>query len=293
MKPARILPLVLASLAAVPAGAHAAEPALLMSPTSGWSVDYAEESCALRRTFGSGTDNAILELRQVGPGDNYELTIGSDTLSPARGTPRIRYGSDEDWFEPHAPFDLTAGGWHGVRFGDSFRPIALKSAAEAMPPWPAVDRDARETAVAELTLAGSFERDLTLKLGRMHAPMEALRTCTRELVTRWGLDPAVQDTLSRRLSPIRQMDWARRTMDAYPLEMIRQNKSARLPIRLIVGVDGKPTSCIAAKGVADPAFETAACAGAMRYSRFEPALDAAGQPVVSYFITTIVYQLGR
>jgi hypothetical protein len=293
MKLATAIGLLVAPLAATPAGAQASGQPLLMNPTSDWSVDYAEDSCALRRAFGSGEDSAVLELRQVGPGESYELTIGSDTLSPARGTPRIRYGADEDWFEPHAAFALAADSWHGVRFGDSLRPVALKPTSEAAPPWPDAERDARETAVNQLTLAGSFERDLTLKLGRMHAPMEAMRTCTRELVTRWGLDPTVQDTLSRPVIPIRQLDWARRTMEAYPIEMIRQNKSARLPIRLMVGADGQPTSCVASKGVADPAFETAACAGAMRYARFDPAIDANGQPVASYFITTVVYQLGR
>jgi hypothetical protein len=31
----------------------------------------------------------------------------------------------------------------------------------------------------------------------------------------------------------------------------------------------------------------------MRYARFEPALDASGQPVASYFVTTIIYKTGR
>lgn len=289
----RIAALLLAPVAAAPACAQTAEQALLMAPTSAWSVDYAEDSCALRRTFGSGEDTAVLELRQVGPGESYEFTIGSDTLSRSRGTLRIRYGSDEDWFEPSAPFWLIAGSWEGVRFSDSLRPIALKSPSEPPPAWPEAERDAREAAVVEFQLTGSFERELTLKVGRMHPPMEAMRTCTRELVTRWGLDAQVQDTLSRRPTPIRQVDWARRTMDAYPRDMIRQNKSGRVPIRLLVGADGKPTNCVAAKGFADPAFETAACSGSMRYARFEPALDASGQPVASYFITTIIYQLGR
>jgi hypothetical protein len=284
---------VLLACCVLPLAAHAVDQPIPMGPTSNWVVDYAEGSCVLRRTFGSGKDNAFLELHQVGPGDGYELRIGSDTLSRSRGTPRIRYGSDEDWVEPHAPFDFAAGDWHGLRFAGSLRPDVPESAGRATPPWPDAERDARETAVDRLTIAGTFEQDVTLEVGRMHAPLEAMRTCTRELVTHWGLDPTVQDTLSRRASPIRQVDWARRTIDAYPIAMIRQNKSARLPIRLIVGADGKPTSCVAGKGFADPAFETAACASSMRYARFEPALDAEGQPVASYFITTIVYQLGR
>src|SRR6478609_8369090 len=94
-KIARLLPL--AAVIIVPAAARASEQPLLLPPSSSWVVDYAEDSCALRRTFGDGRINAILEMRQIGPGNGYEIRIGSDTLSRTRRAPRVRYGSDEDW----------------------------------------------------------------------------------------------------------------------------------------------------------------------------------------------------
>jgi len=291
MNLANALGLLAAPLAAAPAAAQAVEPLLLMNPTTGWSVDYAEDSCVLRRSFGSGEGTALLELRQGGPGDSYELTLGSDTLASARRTPRVYHGTDTDWYEPARPSLLSSGNWHAVRFNDSLRPAALKPKDEAWPVWPNEDRDARETAVDQITIAGGFERDLTLRTGRMHAPMDALRVCTRELVTRWGLDPDVQDTLSRRVTPIQQAGWTRQMLNAYPLDMLRKGKSGRVAIRLLVDVNGKPTQCVATKGMAEPSFETAACSGAMRYARFEPALDAGGQPVASYWLTTILYSV--
>ena len=138
-----------------------------------------------------------------------------------------------------------------------------------------------------------FEPTLTLGTGRMRAPMEAMRACLHDLVTRWGLDATAQDTLSRKATPIDQIGWARQTMEHYPTDMLRVGKSARLPIRLLVGTDGKPTACVALEGFAEPSFERAACTSAMRYARFESALDANGQPVASYFVTTIVYTVGR
>jgi TonB family protein len=288
-KIARLLPL--AAVIIVPAAARASEQPLLLPPSSSWVVDYAEDSCALRRTFGDGRINAILEMRQIGPGNGYEITIGSDSLPRTRQAPRIRYKSDEAGTEPTLPSFVDGGGWHGVRFSDSLRPALPIPSGEAWPVWPNAERDARETAVTELTVADSFERELTLQVGRMHAPLDAMRACMRELVTHWGLDGEIQGALSRTVQPVRQIDWSRRTMDDYPLDMLRQGKSARVPIRLIIGTDGKPTSCTAAEGSAESSFEKAACASAMRYARFEPALDADGHPVASYFLTTIVYQV--
>lgn len=281
----------LAAFAAVSVSGRAAEKQpLTLAPTSPWEVDYADDSCALRRAFGTGDAAATLQFRGVSPGGRYELTIASGALSQTRGAPRIRYRADEDWFEPAAPLLLNDGDLRGVVFDDGLRPALLKPKNEAWPSWPDADRDAFEAMVTEITVAGSFERELTLQTGPMHKPMEAMRACLRELVTYWGFDSAVQETLSRQVEPIRQADWARRTLNAYPLDMLRQGKSGRVPIRVMVGADGKPTSCVASKGFAEPSFEEHACAATMRHARFEPALDAGGRPVASYFITTIVYQ---
>jgi hypothetical protein len=288
MKLSNIVLLVFAAFA-TPAAARPDEQPLLMTPSSDWTVDYAADSCALQRTFSGGTDTASLALRQLAPGDTFEITIGSDTLSRTRGAPRIRHRPDEAWFDQTFPSFVVNGDWHGVRFTDSLRP-GLMGAGEAPPAWPSEARDARERAVVELTVGGSFERELTLQTGGMHAPMEAMRTCLRDLVTHWGLDADAQATLSRAVVPVRQIDWARQVVEAYPVDMLRQGRDGRVPTRIIVGTDGRPTSC---KAFAEPSFEQAACASMMRYARFEPALDAGGQPIASYFVTTIIYQVGR
>jgi hypothetical protein len=289
----RLLPPVFCAVAG--AQAHAAEPqALTLAPTSEWVVDYAEDNCALQRSFAAGGDTATLTLRAFSPGDSYEATIVSDTFPRTRRAPRIRYRSDESWYEPWAPPNFVkADARPGVIFSDSLRPAALKPRDSVWPTWADADRDARERAVTEFAIANDSGRELALQTGAMHRPMEALRACLRELVTHWGLDSAVQETLSRKVTPVRQADWARRVLNAYPVAMLRAGKSGRVPIRVIVGTDGKTVSCIAYEGFADPAFGQAACSSMMRHSRFEPALDAAGQPVVSYWVTTIVYQVGR
>jgi hypothetical protein len=289
---AAVLTIVL-TLGVAPRGAQAADATLEMAPSSDWVVDYADDRCALRRAFAAGDEQATLELRQYAPGDNLEIIVVSSTPARIRSEPRVRIEPDEDWYDPPDAMLLDVAAGHGVMYTDNLRPAALKSDGQPYAPWSEQDRDAREQAITGLTLAGTFEPALTLGTGRLREPMDAMRACLHQLVTHWGLDATAQDTLSRKATPIDQMGWARQTMEQYPTDMLRAGKSARLPIRLLVGTDGKPTACVALEGFAEPSFERAACASAMRYARFEPALDASGQPVASYFVTTIIYKTGR
>jgi len=284
---------IVLALGVAPLGARAAEATLEMAPSSAWVVDYAADRCALRRAFAAGDEQATLELRQYAPGDNLEVIVVSNIPTRSRRGPRVRFEPDADWYDPPGAMLLDVAAGHGVMYTDTLQPTALKPSGKPYAPWSDQDRDAREASITGLTLAGPFEPTLTLATGRMRQPMEAMRACLHELVTHWGLDATAQETLSRKVMPIDQMGWARQTMDAYPTDMLRAGKSARLPIRVLVGTDGKPTACVALEGYAEPSFERAACASAMRYSRFEPALDASGQPVASYFVTTIVYTIGR
>jgi outer membrane biosynthesis protein TonB len=286
----RLLPLAGFVALSVP-GQAAEQPPLTLAPTSQWVVDAADDGCALRRTFGDGKSTATVEFRQVSPVDRYELAILSDTLPRTREAPQIRFQPVEERFEPPLQFSATDHRRHGVLFRTTLRPTALTPATEAPPSWPNAERDAREAVVTKLVVTGSFERDLVLPTGGMNEPIEAMRDCVREAVTRWGLDSNAQETLSQTVRPLRQVDWVKRTMEAYPPDMRSQQKSARVPIRLIIGTDGTPTNCVASKGSAELAFEQAACATAMRHYRFDPALDADRQPVMSYYITTIVYQI--
>jgi TonB family protein len=123
--------------------------------------------------------------------------------------------------------------------------------------------------------------------------MAAMRTCLDELLEHWGLDAAIQRTLSRSAHPVDQMGWARRVQASYPPELLRAGRSGVVNIRLIIGADGKPVSCMSNKDSPDRAFEEHACETTMRAARFEPALDASGAPVASYFTTVIAYQAFR
>ena len=56
-------------------GAPAAEEPLALQPSSDWVLDYAENSCALRRAFGDGPQKVFLELDNFALWDNFRVTI--------------------------------------------------------------------------------------------------------------------------------------------------------------------------------------------------------------------------
>jgi outer membrane biosynthesis protein TonB len=127
-----------------------------------------------------------------------------------------------------------------VIYTDTLRRPRSSPATSPTRPGPTRRATRASSRLTGLTLAGTFEPTLTLGIGRMREPMEAMRACLHELVTHWGLDATSQETLSRKATPIDQLNWARQSMEHYPTDMLRAGKSARLPIRLLVGTDGKP-----------------------------------------------------
>jgi hypothetical protein len=159
--------------------------------------------------------------------------------------------------------------------------------------WKGNDEDAKplafdpqsEAKITRLRLSGPMAHDVVLAIGPMDKPMAAMRTCLDELVTHWGIDPAVDKALTRRAAPSNYPGaWA--TPQDYPTEMLVKAKSAIVHFRLMVDAEGKPTSCVV-QTPADPVFNKTTCGLMMRRARFNPALDASGRPVPSYYVDTV------
>jgi hypothetical protein len=273
------------TLCAWPSVASAADEPLVMTPASPWVMDYAADSCALRRTFEAGDQKASLEFRQYGPGDLFEVLVVSDTVRRRDRGPRVRFEPDSAWREPPAARLASNSGGEGVLYQDSLLPRNPVTSALTEP-----ERDARERAITGLTLADTFERTLTLRTGRMQQPMAAMRTCLLDLASPSGLDEGPPGPVVRGPIPVDLQDWAARTQEHYPAGMAILERGARVSVRLIVGKDGKPRTCFA-EGAAEQAFLDMACSALTKFARFEPAIDANGEPAIGSYSTTIVYSI--
>ena len=335
--------LVAASLVSAPAYA---QDRLVLEPATDWVLDYDEDSCALKRQFGTEGQQAYLEMRQFGHGRWMQFIIAAADFER-------RSGPFELLVEPlisepvtMTGFDMILGsGYKGKLFNywfpisdDAFlsaqrefaqtatilteeqRELLLRHFelveqederglasftwnSEGLIGARRFDHAFRQTEAYENLLAQTesriegilveqaFDEILFLATGSLHAPMEAMRQCLDELMTHWGIDAEAHKNLWVAVEPVDQARWVRKLQQDYPNRMGLRGMQGVLWVRLDVSVEGKPTACHMQSPINEEDFEREACENLMRHAKFTPALDAQGQPIASYWQTSIVYMI--
>ena len=261
-----------------------------LEPSSGWIVDYADDSCALRRTFGEASGLVWLELRQFAPGDEFLVTVGSAAFRAQKRVPRSRFDPDGPLrAQPLAAYGHYRSDVRGLSFPDSLRPVMRGETPESLLPWSNEERDAREKSVTGLYVEESLERGVLLQTGELHKPMTAMRACLDDLLTHWGIDAEADRHLSIRAKPRNQARWARPIQNRFPTGLLYVGSSSRVTFRLLIDVTGKPEACRVLRPVTDERYQESICGILLDQAEYEPALDAAGSPVKSYHLLNVVY----
>lgn len=279
--------------------AAAADAPVTFTPSTKWNVSSNDTSCALTREFTHGSQKVAFRLREFAPNDGFEMTLSGKGIGYRERSPKVRFAPRTSPDEIDRPTHLTFGaGIEGVSWRDSFFPADWYVTHAPPPGSPRSaptesEYEAIENAVTTIEVGGSFDPPIILATGGMHKPMQVMRQCVEGMVTRWGIDLAALRTQSRPATPIALAEWAREIQRTYPRAMLRQGQTAEIGIRIVVGPDGRPTSCHAEVKVYDPAFEQASCRAVMNLARFEPALDAGGKPMTGLFTTRVVYTIGH
>lgn len=98
---------------------------------------------------------------------------------------------------------------------------------------------------------------------------------------------------ARAASPDGQSRWAARISNNYPSRAVRQEIEGNVGVSVVIGADGRVTSCSVSNSSGSDILDEAACDGMQRYARYTPALDDAGNPTTGRNSMTIVYQLGE
>ena len=270
---------------------------VVLAPAGPWAMDYAEDSCRLARKFGSGDSSVFFYMERFAPSSGQFVLVAGKPLSKLRTrTVGLR-------FQPGGPTAdrLLFWGSHG-----QFEPALLAPSvalvtepegkdedAEVEAPGPFVSRvpPEREQEIDAFEVVASKKPALRLALGPMGAAFEALRKCTEELVTHWGLDVEAHRHLTRAPTPKGNPGhWV--SNDDYPTEAIHKGAQGVIPFRLIVGTDGVPTDCHLQRPTEPAEFNDVVCRILLKRARFEPALDAGGQPIKSYWSSTFNFMIG-
>lgn len=282
---------VLLALYAPPAAA-ADEPRRL-APSTEWSVSRDGESCFVAREFGGERNGVTFALQAFSPeAVSYNVVLQGNAL-PSRDPGAIEFAFR---FGPDAVALPTTGVLGGSKlprltFSVSLEAADVLAARRNGDPLPPTIDSAREAAVDELELAFSRGRPFLLQLGAMTEPLRQLRECTAGLPERWGLDPAVQRSLSRAPVPIDTASWI--GPGSYPWEYLRNAMSVRVFVRLMTDEQGAVSQCVVQSPRGENIAGAIVCRELVRNARFEPALDLEGHPVPGYHTTMIFFNTPR
>lgn len=294
---------VIAAVVAAPLPvAAASKEAQRLKPSSPWNIHYADDSCRMMRSFGEGGDQVTLILDRFEPDDSLYVTFVGKRfpMGPLERDIDIRFGPREE--AQQATFYTATM--------DDATPAAMVMGGIRLAPHGAAEMAARQAAVKakrydfewskitpEQEAAASFievkratRTPFLLETGSLGAPMKALRQCADELLAIWGVDAAVQAGLTRKAVPKSNPGtWL--TYKDYPPMMLSEGRRGVVHFRLDIDATGAPKACHIQQSTRPEKFDQAVCQAVMRRAAFEPALDAEGNPVASYFAGTARFQL--
>lgn len=279
---------------------QAASEPLKLVPTSKWHLDYADERCRLAREFGDGTYKVTLFFDKYGPGESFRMVIAGDAVKTdvPQAEITVRFGPAE---MPQPLFFLNGSlaGTSALVFGGDIRiagPTASEEAAirakRRGDPWIDLAPIApdRYAAIRYMELGKPLRRPVQLETGSLKSGFAALDKCVDDLVASWGVDIEKHKTLSRKATPTDNPGkWV--VSSDYPIKMLQAGQPALVDFRMSIGADGKPSGCKIQATTRPKEFDDAVCQSLMRRASFLPALDAAGQPIASWWRSRVRFQL--
>jgi TonB-like protein len=273
------------SLLASSGWARAPDPSVLKR-TEKWVLDYDRDACHLVAQFGEGDSLVAARFTRYEPGTSFVLAVYGNRLRGLEnrveakidfgaGQPIAADGMSGRSGKLSAVFftSMRIDGWHG-KAQDEARPDILP---------------AQEAAVTGMTVAIRGKRLLRLDFGSFGKPMEQMRDCTANLVRHWGYDPAVQAALTRPVKPVEAPQKWLRSSD-FPTTAMWSGANGIVQFRLDVDPDGKVTGCYILARTSPDLFADVTCNAITRRAKLQPALDAQGKAVRSYFVQKVIWR---
>lgn len=283
------------ALAASSAPALAQDPApRVFTRTGQWQLEAADEECRIARVFTNGDQQIALALERNRADPLVRLVLVTNALTTYRTTEELGFR-----FEPagdqRAARYITAEMADGQTYYNLGNILMGPMGPPLTPgtPQPVYDRAAEQAFAASIT-AIEFNQGLTapvrLETGSLRAAITALQACEDDLLRTWGLDWEKHQTMTRRAAPDGPAsDWIPNGTIGFG--DFASLSAGRNPFRVMVSAEGQPTACSAMWVSLDASKNERVCNAIMEHGRFLPALDAAGQPMASYWIVDYLFGL--
>jgi TonB family protein len=271
---------------------------VVLEPGSKWKASYDAGLCRLARMFTADGQQHALVFEQAAPEARFNMSVAGPGLKEVNGglTLQLAFGPDGATSdqaivkEANPEFgtvvflkDITlnpatlaeANASEGVGFSESTRSI---DTADAEP-------------LRQITLAQG-ERTLVFRTGPLAAPFSVLNDCTTPILSTWGIDAAAHRDAQRNTRMLNVQKIARSIQERYPLESLMERRGGVVGVAVLVDEQGAPTECRITNDSGDRNLDRVACEGLMR-ARFDPALDAEGKAMKSYWMTRITYRIAN
>lgn len=265
------------------------------NPTGDWTIDFGDDYCRLSRTFSDGEHALALAIERSQPGFASHFILVGDGFRPFRGADHVglRLLPSDVAGDTFLLESRTEGGESFFDLGFvSFVPggLALQrsvtgadSEAPIAPPYDMATERGHARQIDRIVLDEGLYRPVSLATGNLEAPVEALQICAQDLLDHWGVDGARHATATRAAEPEGELE------DWLPRIRVRRDQLAALAgnrngVRVMIDEAGSPTSCRVQSMALGEAINRTLCDALMENGQFQPALDASGQPMASYWM---------
>jgi TonB family protein len=288
-----------------------------LQPSSQWVVDYADNSCRLIRMFGTGDNETKLVLESMSPDDVGMLVVGRQLGGVFPGADvKARFLPGQNDFFPGTAAESEQNGRAAALWSHIFLMPVLttlgavppqfraameeaKSRAKSGQRPPPIDLSVRASAraarlqfaekVSELEIQPRPGHSVVLETGSLSAPVEIFDACVRDLLKGWGIDPAVQDRITRPAWTPNLRAWF--GSGDYPTDALQRGQESQVRFQLVIDATGKVTKCTAISPFDAPIFNTTVCNALKQRARFAPAELSDGTKVPSYYTDVVAFRI--
>ena len=269
----------------------------MLAPSSPWNLNYADKNCRLSRVFGEKDNRHMLFFEQAAPGSARMLVLGGPHIKRFQSKRRAKLQIGD--YSQGADVTPRIGDLAAVGPALIYPSVGLFEGDldESDDPDVVISRfrtatDPQLGAGAKFVRVTRGKRVLDFATDDLAEPLAALTNCTFDLLSDWGLDPDEHRTASRLPVWTNQPVIARQIQASYPDRALLAGEQGVIRMRVIVGEDGSVSQCELENATETESLDSSACK-AMRGAKFEPALNKDGEPMRSYYSTSIIYQIGQ
>lgn len=298
-KRAQVSAAIVALAAALsPTSLHAARGGeAVLEPTSPWAATYEDGRCRLSRMFSGPDGPHPLIFEQTAPGSKFRMAMAGSRVADMNAfrPARLSFGPEGTESDQDIAKERSAEFGAVVFLKDiDFAPSAPKADDQGADlRFTAMDTAIDTAAAAPLRSVSLVQgaRKLTFKTGPLAAPLDVLNACTGHILETWGIDPEAQRSASRKATLQNDIKVARAIQERYPRQAVIEGRGGVVGVAVLVDQTGAPTECKITDDSGDRDMNGLGCEFLMK-AKFDPALDADGKPIKSFWVTRITYRLG-